>query len=176
MLNYSKPSADGSRAVFTADGRHIGTLCGTITSRAAAVSPGLQGWSTNRAPLIIFSACESGAYASVNNAAHVSACRHLKLSSVWYGVAEGCYKGEREHSIIAEIHSDADERIVRGLAESYNQETVLYVTGDRAARLETPQGEHVADVGKVTAVSRRVAQKHDAWTRLPVSDQYYICE
>lgn len=58
------------------------------------------------------------------------------------------------------------------ICAAIEQESLMFVDANRAARLKSPDGELIAELGRLRAVPEHVAKDRDAWTR--VDDKFYI--
>lgn len=153
----------------------IGTVLPTISRKVRENSPGLQGHSVDRAPLIIFSAERSCKTLKHNAQCTRDARASLRKYGVPFDSCTGSYKGVVEQAFIVRCDTPEDERIARALAVQHFQETVLHLSGERVATLQTCSGAHVADLGKLKAVCETRARRCDAWTRTD-NNVFYICE
>lgn len=86
----------------------------------------------------------------------------------------GCYKGNRERSIL--IIDDAPsnslcESAVMRLARQYEQESVLAVDANRQARLIYCDDRSFESIGQWRGVSKKTAEHSDAYTER--AGQYY---
>lgn len=122
-------------------------------------------------PVILFSAWRAGRPAQVNRDSVAYVKSALDARGIAYKSAQGCYKGATEPAIVV-IDTDATRATVQGFARLFEQESLLLVDANRAARLESPDGELIESLGRLRAVPEHVAKGRDAWTR--VNDQFYI--
>ena len=159
---------------YNETGRCIGQLMDIISSDVLEATPGLQPWSMHKAPVIIFSAYREDNSAADNRRAHGFVLDALRQNKVPHKSALGVYKGVREQCIIVRCDTERHARVARIMAGARRQESILCLTGDRVATLETPKGEHLADLGKLCAVARQVALNSDAHTF--TNGTYYICK
>ena len=122
-------------------------------------------------PVIVFSAWRADKPEQVNRDSVEYVKNVLDRRGIPYRSAQGCYKGQTEPAIVV-IDTDATRDAVQGLAWLFEQESLLYVDANRAARLETPGGTLIDTLGVLRAVPEHVAKARDAWTR--VDDRFYI--
>ena len=122
-------------------------------------------------PAIVFSAWRADKPVQVNRDSVAYVKSALDSRGIEYKSAQGCYKGQTEPAIVV-IDTDSTRATVQGFARLFEQESLLYVDANRAARLESPDGELIASLGRLRAVPEHVAKGRDAWTR--VDDQFYI--
>lgn len=122
-------------------------------------------------PVIVFSAWRALASESENRAAVEYVKSALDSRGIEYKSAQGCYKGQTEPAIVV-IDTENTREVAQNFARLFKQESLLFVDANRAARLETPDGELLETLGRLRAVPEHVAKGRDAWTR--VDDQFYI--
>ncbi len=156
------------------DGRCIGQLHDTVSRDVLNSSPGLQGWSIHKSPVIIFSAHRASDTDRDNERAHDYTLSVLRENKVPHKSARGAYKGVPEACIIVRCDDERHARIARIMAGARGQESILCLTGDRVATLETPMGEMISDLGTLRAVPRVEAERSDAYTF--TNDTYYVCK
>lgn len=96
---------------------------------------------------------------------------------------EGAYKGQVERSYVVDVgqhgqyHGELHKEALNAalmLAETYAQESVLFLSYRRDAQLIFCNSRDVVDLGRWHAVHERKAIAQDAWTR--DGSQYYIVE
>lgn len=154
-------NADGSRRV-TDDGRDIGTI---QRPRTDSELQGLQPWSTHQSPVIIFSVYRDSESCFTCKCDHAAVAAKLEQFGVPFDSAHGAYNGKREQCFIIKCDiGKGYETIARTIAEKYQQESVLYITGERVAFLETCAGDTIAELGKLRTVSETTAKRARAYT------------
>lgn len=122
-------------------------------------------------PVIVFSAWRAHVSDDVNRHSVAYVKSALDARGIAYQSAQGCYKGQTEPAIVV-IDTENTREVAQNFARLFKQESLLFVDANRAARLESPDGELLADLGRLRAVPEHVAKGRDAWTR--VDDQFYI--
>ena len=124
-------------------------------------------------PAIIFSVYRSKVSETINKANHVNAGLLLKSHGIRFAECDGVYKGQHEKSYLVLCTDPDAERVVRNLATWHLQESVLAIDANRNARLETPAGSLIAELGRFVNVPESVAVREDGYTAL--SGQFFIC-
>lgn len=146
---------------MTVDGREIGTLVETKLETLT----GSQPWSTHKHPVLIFSVYRDSVSCFTKQCDHKAVAAKLTQFGVPFDSAYGCYAGKREQCFIIKCDPRKGyETIGRTIAEKYARESVLYVTPERIAFLETPAGETIAELGKLRTVNQSTAERARAYT------------
>lgn len=102
-------------------------------------------------------------------------CDLLDDKGLFYLEAEGCYKGEKERSLVIQLHGVNKLPMFLQWAKDFKQESILWVDSYQRALLVYPERpNHSDDVGRWQEVDESTALAQDAWTK--VGDLYYICE
>jgi hypothetical protein len=109
----------------------------------------------------------------VNHASVNYVKRALDKRGIKWQAAQGVYKGNSEPAIVV-IDTASTRATVQGLARLFEQESILLVDCNGAARLETCDGTLIRGLGKLRNVPENVARALDAWTR--VGNQFYTTE
>jgi hypothetical protein len=125
-------------------------------------------------PVLIFTAWRDHVTEEVNRASVAYMKRALDKRGIPYRSAQGCYKGLLEPAIVVYGYDGAALATVQGFARLFEQESILAVDANRAARLETCDGTLIRGLGKLRNVPENVARALDAWTR--VGNQFYTTE
>ena len=123
-------------------------------------------------PVIIFTAWRADMPEQVNRDSVSYVKCALDERGIAYRSAQGCYKGQTEPAIVVYGYDAAALDVAQGFARLFEQESLLLVDANRAARLESPDGDLIKDLGKLRAVPEHVAKAQDAWTR--IDDLFYI--
>jgi hypothetical protein len=131
-------------------------------------------------PVVILSP-ESGA--SDDIARRRSLNGELTARGIPFADCTGCYKGELEYSVAFKVDGvKIDLDTAADIARSYDQESILYLTGDHGdgrqavlVYVDRP-GRPQELIGAFKAVPARRAKRQDAYTYVHELDQFYIAE
>lgn len=125
-------------------------------------------------PFALFSAFTTTQSKETNEARTQFLARQLNALGVDWSNVTGSYKGAEEVSFLALLPggdgSDEFWRILK-LLKAYEQESLLYVDGQRCATLVYADG-HSVKVGRFFAVPEPIALAGDGWTR-DLAGTYY---
>lgn len=125
-------------------------------------------------PVIIFTAWRADKPTQVNRDSVAYVKSALDARGIAYRSAQGCYKGETEPAIVVYGYNDAERATVQEFARLFEQESLLLVDANRAARLESPDGELIETLGIFRNVPEGAARSCDAWTR--IGTEFYTTE
>lgn len=100
----------------------------------------------------------------------------LKRCHLSFKEAQGCYKGNKEHSFIIFIDKESDYDLLKLWLKKYKQESLLYVSKHREGRLVYLQKDKEKHLGKWRVVSSCVVNSPniDAYTLDIETNTYYI--
>ena len=124
-------------------------------------------------PCLIFTAWREHMPDQINRDSQRYVKRALTQRGVNFTVAQGCYKGACEPSLIV-IDTARARAIVQGFARLFEQESILAVDVNRQARLETCDGELIRGLGTLRHVQENVARACDSWSR--VGAEFYTTD
>lgn len=115
----------------------------------------------SQSPHLIFVSCYQSDLPEVGNTRnHYDLLDQLRLLSVPYMEAIGCYKGKEERTIILEGQY---ARVADMIMREYNQESYLEHHNDRQCDIVYANGARDR-IGEMQEVSEQEARKLDAWT------------
>lgn len=115
----------------------------------------------SQSPHLIFVSCYQSDLPEVGNACnHYELLNKLRLLSVPYIEAFGCYKGKQERTVILEGQY---ARVADMIVREYNQESYLEHHNDRQCDIVYANGAR-EKLGTLEEVSETEAWKLDAWT------------
>ena len=120
---------------------------------------------------IIFSAYSADVRQKTNHDRTDYVLAVLERDGIAYQLADGNYKGVSEVAIIV-IDTPRTWGIVSGLAALFGQESLLRIDTSQRGILVDCDGTLIASIGRIRAVSKRIAQSRDAYTN--VNGVYYV--
>lgn len=125
--------------------------------------------------VVIFSAFRSELSEATNEYHHLEAMEVLRDNGIRFKEVLGVYKGVSEKSIVVVLDSVSQLHIPIGIANRYNQESVLILDADtRKANLYYLKSGQSESIGVFEAVSESEAKSRDAYTFDHVNNVYYI--
>jgi len=135
----------------------------------------------NAKPIIIFSAAQDTKSESENNQGHEYSIEQLKEHGISFKEVQEVYtydNGQRgkERSLLVELHGKDDEKLVRALCSTFNQECYLYADDTRQGYLMTNDGTLKQTLGTLKAITEKQAETEDNYTYCPHLEQYFIFE
>lgn len=96
----------------------------------------------------------------------------LEDNELPYIQAIGSYQGVEETSFIVVVNEPQARSMVIEMGQMFNQECVLSKDVDGQCSLLYPDREE--SIGRMIAVPKERALKHEAWTYNPVTNTYFI--
>lgn len=123
--------------------------------------------------VLIFTAWRDHMPEEVNRASVEYVKNALDKRGFAWVAAQGCYNGCMEPAIVV-LDTESARDTVQGLARLFDQESILVVDANRAARLETCDGTLIRGLGTLRIVAENVARACDAWTR--IGENFYTTE
>lgn len=105
---------------------------------------------------------------------------YLTRNRVRYMLADGCYRGVEEKSIVISLDRNGVDLIspfhyLRLFSDKYQQESILFVNQLAPnSMLYYLKPHRTESLGKWQEVDEAQAKKHEAYTK--VNDSYYVCE
>lgn len=100
----------------------------------------------------------------------------LKTNNIAFSFCTGSYKDEQEISFLTLPNTpDIAEQITFFVFNEFGQESVLRQDANGQVYLEFYDGSTEL-LGEFKEVSKAEAKKHDAWTLVEESEQYFIVE
>jgi len=121
--------------------------------------------------ILIFSVFEKNQTAAYNEGMHAEILRMMQDKCIPHLELQGKYSGNNEKSILVEGFERRS--MVENLCKLYAQECYLESHSDRQTFLVFPDGTKKA-VGKLTNVSKEVAEASDSFSYNPLSGQYFV--
>ena len=157
--------------VYADDGKCIGQVM--PTAKPEALGYGIQDWSHDKLPLAIVSAYTADCTEFENRQKTVELLSRFAGCGIAFGIVQGCYKGQREQSVLVELRDALDWQRVLQAAAAFKQESVLYIDSDRIASLYYVDPFRESQrLGKLVPVSAQQAERLGNWTRTS-NGQYY---
>ena len=124
--------------------------------------------------IVIFSAEKNDRNDLYNAQMHMSARILLEDSGLAFTEVVGSYKGLNEKSFLVVLNDiDKDYAFVRSLAESAQQESILFRDNENNARLDFLTGDHGYNLGQLVEVSKNEAMTLDNYTYVPSTNKYF---
>lgn len=116
----------------------------------------------------------------VGNKATLKQIRNVKETLKLYGIKTqtviGCYNGQLETSFKVENITSVQRDVILLVAIAFKQESILIVDINGRSTLHFASTNVTESLGTLVRVSHAEAQKLQAWTYFPHTDEYFTCK